>query len=439
MLTSGKELKITFIRPNMYSAKASDAMQPLAFAILSALTPTDIQTVLYDDRIEDIPYNESTDLVAMSVETFAAKRAYQIANEYRKRNIPVLMGGFHPSILPEECLQYADSIAIGDAEGLWAEIIADFRKGELKRIYKAEITAATVVTSFDRTIFKGKKYAPINLVQWGRGCFHNCDFCSIVSFYEGKQPLRAINEVIEEIKTLDNKPIFFVDDNIFHNKLQFTKFVEALIPLKKKWTCQISIDVAKDEALVTLMRRSGCIMVLVGVESLSAVNLQQMNKQWSSRVNYEAAFQVFRRNGIMIYATFVFGYDSETKESIQQTVDFAIKQRFFLTNFNPLHPLPKTELYNRLLAENRLLHPNWWLDDDYYFGKSIFIPKSMTTNELELECFKARQQINSLQSIFKRALDFKTNLRSFLNFGLYLLANLTNRREVFRKQGKKLG
>jgi radical SAM superfamily enzyme YgiQ (UPF0313 family) len=424
----------------MTNERSTGVMHPLAFAILAATTPPEIETVLYDDRIEEIPYDDTTDLVAISVETFTAYRSYKIAQEFKKRNISVVMGGFHPSILPDEALPFCDAVVIGDAEQNWRQVITDLQNGNLKKVYKNQHPNQLLLTRFDRTIFKNKKYSPVNLVQWGRGCPHQCDFCSIIGHYKKKQFIRSISDVITELESLDKKPVFFVDDNLYHNKKDFEHFLKALIPLELKWACQISSEVTKDIKLIELMRKSGCFMVLLGIESFHEENLKLMNKRWNYYPqSYEKVIRTIQDNGMMIYGTFIFGYDHDSIDCFDRAVDFAIKHKFFMANFNPLYPMPGTTLYDRLLSQNLLLHKQWWTDPEFYFGKSIFTPKKMTPKELEMGSFDAKKKFNSYYSILKRSLNFSSNFSNLENIGLYLLANYTNRKEIYRKQGKMLG
>lgn len=435
-------MKITFIRPSMSNFKGTDTLQPLVFAILSGLTPPDIETVIYDERIEDIPYDEPSDLVAMTVETFTARKAYQIATEYKKRKVPVIMGGFHPSMVPEESLRYATSIIIGDAEGIWEKVLEDFKENKLKRIYKSSSLSQSQIlkTKLNRNIFKGKNYPAIELVQWGRGCPHDCDFCSIKAFYGKTQRQRPIDDVVQEIAELKNKQIFFVDDNIFHGKKCTKDFLEAISSLNIKWTCQISIDVTKDKKIMKQLEKSGCNSAVIGFETLDIRNLTQMKKRWNvANDGYDTAIQIIKDHGIMIYGTFVFGYDHDTPDSIKACLEFALRWKFFLANFNPLTPTPGTPLYLRLLREKRFIHEKWWLDPTYIYGRAIFKPKNMTPKELELECFDAKKSFNTYGSILKRALNPKVNFRSFNNLSLYFLANIINRREMLKKQGMRLG
>lgn len=415
-------------------------MQPLVFAILDHLTPPHFERVFIDDCIEEINFNEKADLVALTFGTYAAKRAYGVADRFKKQGSVIVMGGFHVSAMPDEVLEYADAIVIGDAETTWPKLLHDFENNKLQRVYKSDDGSSTFSTSLNRNVFNGKKYFPVNLVQWGRGCLHNCEFCSVNAFYNGQKCLRPIAEVIQELSSLDNKPVFFVDDNLFHEKSLFISFLEQIKPLGKRWACQISIDVTKDTQLVKLMKEAGCMMVLFGIETFNRENLRLMNKSWNlGEDGYSRAIEIFRRFGIMVYGTFILGYDYDTEEAFDSALKYAIKKKLFLANFNPLYPMPGTRLYDRLQKELRLEFDKWWLHPDFYYGKTMFRPVSMSSHTLEKGCFETRKKFNSFRSIFHRLVDLKTNSATFKNAVLFLMVNFINRREIYRKQNKKLG
>ncbi len=433
-------MKITFIRPNMFAKRSSDAMEPLCFAVLKGLTPPDVETVLYDERLEPIPYDEPTDLVAITVETYTARRAYQIAAEYRRRGVQVVLGGYHPSFLPDEALQFADAVVVGDAEGVWQQVIDDARHRRLRETYRQEAFPSLDGSRPDRTIFQHKRYAPIGMLQYGRGCKYNCEFCSIRAFYGSSLRQRPVAEVVREIEEVGRKHVFLVDDNIFVDIPKAKELFTALIPLKILWSCQVSIDVAQDRELVRLMQRSGCTTAVVGFESLSERNLQQMNKAWNRKhADYATSIKVFQDAGIMIYGTFVFGYDEDAVDSFDHAVEFAIENKFYLANFNPLTPTPQAPLLDRLRRENRLIYDKWWLDPAYRYGQATFHPRGMTAEELTAGCCRARKQFNTSSSILRRAFDRRTNWRSPYRFGVYLLSNLISKREIRSKQASMLG
>jgi radical SAM superfamily enzyme YgiQ (UPF0313 family) len=432
---------VTFVRPRLGIGVSADAMTPLVFAILAARMPADIAVTMIDERVEPFVPVE-TDLVAMTVETYTAARAYEIAAEYRSRGVPVVMGGHHPSVVPDEALEHADAVVIGDAEGVWERILADAREGRLQRTYRQAPDERRIETvSFDRSIFQGRKYAPISLVQVGRGCRFACDFCSIHAFYGTWRDQRPPEAIVAELESLPpDRMIFFVDDNLYWQRDRFVELLEAIRPLRRRWSCQISIDVARDEALLDLMAESGCALVLIGFESLDPANLKQMRKNWNNvSGSYEEVVERLHARNIMIYGTFVFGYDQDRPESFVQAADFANAQNFAIANFNALTPMPGTRLYDRLEDAGELLRPAWWVDPAYRYGDPIFEPKGMASAELHEGPMTARRIFYSWRWIARRALRGIGLWRSPVHVALMLLANVISRREIFRKQAQLLG
>ena len=326
-------------------------MEPLPAATLAGLTPRDVEVRFYDDRMELIPFDERTDLVAISVETYTAKRAYQIASEYRRRRVPVVMGGFHASLCPDEVARHAEAVVVGEAERLWPQVIDDARHGTLQKFYRATARPSLDALRPDRSIFRGKRYLPIGLVEAGRGCHFRCEFCAVQTVFDATQTRRPIDQILAELRSLkgEKKLFFFVDDNITSNLRDAKEFLRALIPLRIRWVSQSSIDAAHDEEFLDLLVRSGCQGVLIGFESLNAANLAAMNKRFNtSHGGFEPALANLRRHRIRVYGTFVFGYDGDTPESFAPTVEFAERHAFYIAAFNHLTPFPGTPLYLRL-------------------------------------------------------------------------------------------
>jgi radical SAM superfamily enzyme YgiQ (UPF0313 family) len=277
-------------------------------------------------------------------------------------------------------------------------------------------------------------------VQFGRGCRYACDFCSIHAFYGPHVRQRPVNEVVAEIESLDRKFVLLVDDNLFSDVAQAEALFHALIPLNIRWACQISIDIASNTRLLDLMARSGCLIVLIGFESLDERNLAQMKKKWNLKHDdYATAIQKFRERGIMICGTFVFGYDQDTADSFNHTLEFALRSKLCLAHFNPLTPTPGAKLYAKLEAENRLIYDHWWLDPNFRYGQATFHPRGMTADELTEGCFHARCEFNRYSAIFKRSCDLKANCHSPLHLYAFLASNLVSRKEIHRKQGLQLG
>lgn len=399
-------------------------MEPLSAATLAGLTPRDVEMRFYDDRMETIPFDEATDLVAISVETYTAKRAYQLASEYRRRGVPVVMGGFHPSLCSEEVARYADAVVTGEAEELWPQVLDDARHGTLQKYYRSSSRPVLKGLRPDRSIFRGKRYLPIGLVEAGRGCHFKCDFCAVQTVFSQSQTRRPADEIIAELAMLkhEKKLFFFVDDNITSNLAQAKEFFRALIPLGIRWVGQSSINAAHDEEFLDLLKRSGCQGVLIGFESLNPANLAAMNKTFNTaRGGFAQALKNLRKHRIRIYGTFVFGYDGDTPASFAETVDFAEEHAFYIAAFNHLTPFPGTPLYHRLAAEDRLLYDAWWLDDRYTYNRIPFRPQGMSEEELQRGCLSARRRFYSWKSIARRGFDAVNRANGFMWRNFYLI------------------
>lgn len=432
-------MKIALIRPNIGDYRSSDAMPPLAMGILAARADGH-EVVFFDDKVESIPETVDADLVAMSVETFTAHRAYGLANRFRAQGKRVVMGGYHPTFMPQEAMQHADAIVVGDAEGAWEKLLIDAEIGELQPRYVGDNMAGLGDFRIDRTIYAGKRYAPIELVQYGRGCRFACDFCSIHAFYGTNVRLRPVDHLRAELGKLNRRRLlFFVDDNLFSTPEGLDALLNTLRPLGLRWSCQISIDVAKDPAMLDKLAEAGCKYVLIGFESLVRENLLQMGKRWNHvSGSYRHVVRELHQRGIGIYGTFVFGYDYDTTDAIARSVEFAIESGLDIANFNPLTPTPGSALYDRLHAEGRLISPTWWLDPQYRYGDPIFRPARMSPDELASGCFAAKQQFYTWRSITKRVLASDKPFSMF-SAAMTTIANVISRREVYQKQGRNLG
>ena len=444
-------MKVTFIMPNIgrqeHSLYVDEArMEPLSLGVLAGLTPPDVDCVLYDDRMEEIPYDEPTDLVAISVEIYTARRTYEIAAEYRARGVPVILGGPHPSLFPEECQEHADSIFIGDAEFGWAEVIDDARHRRLKPVYRMPTGVAQAGGVMPRReLFRGKGYLPLTLMQFSRGCRFSCDFCAVTAYFDRKHYIRPTEEVLAEIREQAGKFIFFVDDNFLSNQKAAKEFLRALIPLRIRWVSQASLDMTRDEELMELLAASGCMGHVVGFESITKDSIRSMKKapnllkkgEWDE---YQSQVEVLRKYHMQTWATFTLGHDYDTVESIRATHEFAMRNRFCFAAYNILMPYPGTPLYDRLKRENRLLYDGkWWLHPEYRFNQASFVPKNMTPAELTDTIWECRDAWNSPWSIFWRLWDFKTHLSSFTRFIMYLAYNPLYAKESYKKQGMRFG
>ncbi|TAK11654.1 MAG: B12-binding domain-containing radical SAM protein [Anaerolineae bacterium] len=415
-------------------------MEPLPPALIAGLTPPGVEVRFYDDRMERIPFDEPTDLVALSVETYTAKRAYQIASEYRKRGIPVVMGGFHATLCPAEVSQFADAVVIGEAELVWEELLADAARGTLQPFYKGASRPPLANVKPNRSIYKGKNYLPIGLVEAGRGCHFVCEFCAVQTVFNHTQTRRPIDDILAELENMRDKPlIFFVDDNITSNMDQAKAFFRELARLKIRWVSQASINAAHDEEFLKLIAASGCQGLLIGFESLNEANLRKMNKGFNTmQGGYEVALANLRKHNIRLYITFVFGYDEDTESSFRDSVSFANEHGFYIAAFNHLTPFPGTPLYTRLEEEGRLLYDAWWLDDRYAYNMIPFQPARLSPERLQRGCVEARAEFYSLRNIWRRGMH-PVNRSSAAMWWHYYGINYLFRREVRQRDFFPLG
>lgn len=444
-------MRITLIKPRMGTAEKTlyveeGRMEPLTLAVIASLTPPDVDVKIYDDRMEAIPFDEPTDLVGITVETWTARRAYQIAAEYRKRRVKVILGGFHPTLAPDEAQQHADSIFTGDAEQGWAEVVADAKAGTLRPIYRAAPgVAQRSHVPPRRELYRDKGYLPITLMQFSRGCHFACNFCAISAYFDKKLFHRHIDHVLAELEQRAHSLVFFVDDNFCANRERAREMCRAMIPLKLKWVSQASIDMTLDAELMSLMARSGCLGHVIGFESLNAEELKGMRKTAPNlSVHrdplYRRQLQVLRDHGLQTWASFTFGHDTDTVDTIWRTLDWAIEQKFAFGAFNILKPYPNTPLYDRLRAEGRLLWDGrWWTHPDYQLNHAAFIPRQIAPAVLTDALAEARRIWSAPLTMLRRFLDPKTHMRTPYRMAVYWAYNPVYRRENVRKHGMKFG
>jgi len=441
-------MQVTFIKPTLGCLDSGERfvdegrMEPLSLGLLAGLTPPGVDCRLFDDRIDEIDYDEPTDLVAINVEAFTARRAYEIAAEYRLRRVPVVMGGMHATLIPDEVAEHADAVFTGDAEALWPQVVADAHAGRMRPRYAGGLGTPQPGAQPRRDLYAGKGYLPISLLQFGRGCRYHCEFCAVGEYFDHRQYTRSVGEVVAEIAALPRKYIFFVDDNLVANPRAAKELLRALIPLKVRWVSQASLDHTRDPEMMHLFVESGCIGNVIGFESLDFENLQQMHKAANLAAfdGYTESVATLREHHLQTWAAFALGYDHDTVESVLATCEWGIQNHFTFAAFNVLMPYPSTPLYQRLQAEGRLLYDGrWWLHPDFRFNYAAFRPKRMTADELTEAAWACRRRWSSRPSIVRRLLDLRTNLASPFRFAAYALYNPLFRREAFKRQGMRLG
>ena len=348
------------------------------------------------------------------------------------------MGGFHATLVPEEVARYADAIVIGEAEGSWGEVVDDLRHGTLKPRYEAEQRPLSQIR-VDRSIFRGKRYLPIGLIETGRGCKFPCEFCAVQTFFKRTYRARPVEHVLAELEGMRGKKklFFFVDDN-FAGDLKSGK---ALLPHLKgmglPWITQMSINAAHDEEFLAAMRAAGCRGVLIGFESLEEANLQAMNKRFNSmKGGFTGALANLRRHGLAVYGTFIFGYEHDNPGSFDKVVDFAIAERMYIAAFNHLTPFPGTALYKRLESEGRLRYEAWWRNPQYRYNDLPFQPKNLEPEAVTAGCVAARRRFYGWKSIFRRSLGNRSDAFMLRHF---FPINAMHRGDISARNGYPLG
>lgn len=420
-------------------------MQPLPPAVISALAKQTlgdhVEVRFLDDRFETLPENAEADLVCLSVETYTARRAYQIAGIFRRRGIPVVMGGFHPTLCPDEVLRFAEAVVVGEAEQSFPQLLEDFLAGRMQRIYRAA-ERPTVRVRPDRGIFHGKSYLPIGLVEYSRGCRFGCDFCAITAAYKATHTHADIQQVLDEIEEVrrPGQMLFFIDDNFASDPRAAYALCEVLKGKGLRWVSQASSTASWDPELLDHMRESGCQGVLVGLESLDEAALKSMRKRFNLQHGGHAeTLARLTEAGLRTYGTFIFGYDTDQPGVFDTTVDFAIKHGLFIAAFNHITPFPGTPLYRRLEKEDRLVYDAWWLDPRYRYNEIPFTPRGMSREALESGCLHARKRFYSWNSIAKR---FRSHAllrqRGRMAFNFWLI-NSMHQKDVVTRSGMPLG
>ncbi len=353
--------------------------RPFRFSMLTSLyvaaaMPAGVRTRIVDEDVEPVDFDAEADLVGISFMTYNAPRAYEIADEFRRRGRPVVLGGYHPTFLPEEAAEHGDAVCVGEAEGVAPQMIADFFAGRLQPRYVSEPVDLRGLPVPDRRLIRSWAYVTPDAVQATRGCLHACSFCSVSSFARRSFRKRPVDEVIEELRQL-GRWLIFMDDNIAHDPDYARELFARMAPLGKRWCSQCGVAIADDPALVSLAASSGCIGLFVGFESLSDENLASWRKTPNRRRDYARVVARLHAAGIGVYSGFVFGMDGDGPDVFARTLGFLDEARVDALQATILTPFPGTPLFADMERQGRITTRDWSL---YDFGHVVFEPRGMS-------------------------------------------------------------
>ena len=374
---------------------------PLGLLTVAALTPKHHEVYIEDENVQNINFNDSPDLVGITVNVDTANRAYVIAYKYRKKGIKVVFGGLHPSSVPEEALRFADCVIVGEAEGVWQSLLEDLEKGEMKPKYFHDRVADLSKSSIPRwDLVDRKKYLYYNVMQFSRGCPWKCEFCYdscdfAYNIYRTKPILNTINE----IKALNVPHVLFIDDNFIGNIIQTKKLLRAMIPLKLRWSAAVSANVVDDIELLDLMEESGCKSLFIGFETINQLNLQENSKHQNTVEKYENLAKTLHDRGIMINASLVFGFDQDTEKTFDETLSWIVKNRIETITTHILTPFPGTKLQKRMIEKGKIFDFNW---DHYNTAFVVYEPKNISKKALRKGYLRFYKQMYSFKNIWKR-------------------------------------
>jgi radical SAM superfamily enzyme YgiQ (UPF0313 family) len=360
--------------------------------------------------------------------TATANKSYELSDRFRQRGSKVVLGGIHPTILPQEAIQHADTVVIGEAEGCWADVINDFRKGKLQKFYHVSDPDLSKYPfprrdfHIDRALFNC-----VGLVTT-RGCPYACEFCSVTDFYGRKIRHRPVSMVVEDIKQSGSKTFLILDDNVTGHPKYSKELFEALIPLGITWVGQSSMSLAKDKEMLKLCRLSGCAALFFGLESVSPSSLIGMNKSLKSIEETEEAIKIIQDNGIAFHPSLILGFDTDTKAIFDDTLEFMLRTKLPTMALNVLTPYPGTRMYQRFKDQGRIISHDW---SHYDHHTVVFQPKNMTPRELAEGHHHVQSEFYSFSSILRHIPSLlrvhPINLKRSL---LFLLLNIAGKSKL---------
>jgi len=381
-------IRLVYPDPNPRVGLSGRKVESAALQLLAAITPAAHEVSIVQEHLGDrVRFDDAdVDLVGISAMTIQARRAYEIADGYRSAGKTVVLGGIHPSVLPDEALQHADAVVVGEAEPVWPRVLADAANHRLHGIYRGqEYADLGLLPNYRRDLFPKRSTFSLGSVQAARGCPYDCSFCSATLFAGRKYRFRPVENVIAEIKGMKNRLIFFLDDNIFSSEPYCRDLFSELKKLKVIWVGQASLHLtASNPDLLSLAAKSGCFSLFVGIESLGESNLRATRSLAKNGVNTPEAMgksiRVLHDHGIMVMAGVIFGFDDDDPGVFARTRAFLGDHRVGHGSFSALTPFPGTRLFDELHAQSRITTYDW---SNYDGATAVFLPKLMTPTQLQ--------------------------------------------------------
>lgn len=397
---------------------------PITLALLAALVPEELnaEVVIYDETAEAIPLDTDADVIAITCITGTSSRCYRFADYFRSLGKTVLLGGVHPSLMPEAAAAHADAMLTGLGEKTFPQALLDIRDGCLKPIYRGEGCADIANRPLPRKdLLKKNKYITLNTVEAVRGCNHSCTFCAYPAAFGKRVITRPVEDVIAEIKSFKGKEVIFPDVNLIADVKYAKELFTAMIPLKKWWFGLTTTAIGHNDELLDIFKKSGCKGLLVGFESVNQETQQGMHKGVNRVGEYKELMEKLHKKGIMVMGCFAFGADEDGKDVFKRTVELCIEAKIDLPRFSIITPFPNTEFYRELESEGRIIERDFAM---YDVEHCVYQPKQMTKEELEAGIAWAWKETYSWKNIWKR-LDL-TKIRTVKS--IYMLVNIGYRK-----------
>ena len=403
--------------------------QQITMPYLAAFVPPHWTVLHVDEAVETVDFGVRADLVAITFHTPSAPHVYAMADQFRQAGIPVVLGGPHVTLMPEEAQAHADVIFIGEAESDWPQFLRDFEAGcHCPRYCDTTAPSLECVPMARKDLFHRRDHAA-GVLFATRGCPYRCDFCTLVVMYQGQVRQRPIAAVAKEYASFPGKVIILWDDNIAGNMEYAKNLFRALAPYRKWWSSQATIHAAQDDEFLELAARSGCKQLFVGLESISQGSLNEVRKRFNRVSDYAGAIERIHSHGIAVQTGIVFGFDNDERSIFSETLDFLEMAGVQNATFNILTPFPGTQLFERMEAEGRILTRDW----SKYNGRAdvIFQPKQMSPEELLAGYQYANRRFYSCRSIYRRLSRSPVGLSWTLPLNFtYALASLESRRKL---------